>query len=774
MATINYYLSTMDAREKITEPRPLKYPLYKPESAKVTPNYVRTIQDNISLRLLLENKLPSVKPVLKIISLFNASSENVINATHIPSSAIRSVTETIWNRYLNFSGVSNSTRGAIMAPLVEMIAKNEVSETNKPAGIMLRTFESQAQKPVFEEKGHESMTDSGGVHRNFKIITNCTNTNGEVLHSSIRRGLLGFMQNQEIWDPDNSDIATKLIPDIENKGWAHLSSNPGKVKSEEMSKLSPRKTIKDTSSDTNNKRLVLNSKKEFVLRPIDLKNGVGDILFRIFSNNNTAYTDIPASDLLSFSSEELESIVKSSYGFDKYKWAKVENIDTKDDRDNFPLFSLSITDSLPTIDSKIDKYMAVRGRSMHINIRDLGDKGRLFEIAGGHVVIDGADQNEYLSSYVHDFSFDNSIPNNFEWPLFMVLPEIPRVEPENEALSVLGLSDLVLIHRFDPKIEESLKRINKVLVEPKQRILKEIYERIFKPSENGKQYEKIERILLPKFSRSSLIQMIASTTIGKMMNCVFYDPQVYYRLGLAVDMPFPEAITEKILANIKSGKKIVFDESELSSINKSVQETVTELSLTRLGFPVLGGIKSLVGKYENYIRASAGFAYNALLNLTKLVGFVSDEGKKSKGEVFITAQNHQESTTSITYGLVNDMVTARINFEYPTYFETLDITENISEDILDSILQNEPNKESLKMEMKMMKQIWSLHKEDKNVDTLESVINSIKKSFPETKDEQLKALRFLIIASAYQNFEKLINTTSEFSEAYADILEGRK
>ncbi len=747
-------------------PLKVRYPEYHP------PRHYPSLQlfEKVSSSALDITAMPEANYMLNVVIKLRPDQNDPELSdpakTRYGPSAVEIVAKDIFRRYVHFSDLNDGPRERTVGLVVAQIAK-DIKDEHSPARMFEKTLILEADKAPVGERGRETIVQDGGYYEDWEDISNRSGSNGKIMRDSVARSLLNFLQNQVLYDSENRDKARQIIDEVENNGWSKV------LNSDNLNNLQtlPAKSIKDDSFDFNNQRLVQDSEKCFVLRDIDLnKDGIDAVTYRVFSSNGEVYSDLPPSILLNMSDDALEKVLREPNSI--FTWHKSEDIYKEDGiTSHVPLVNLYITNKFPDSNSLLSKHRGNHGRSMGIGLIDLGDRGRVFAIGGSHLMIDGMGQSKNLKAHLYDMPL-NSKEKKVEFPAYIINPNIHRItESTNPYLERLGLSDFVIMQKFNNlRLVQYLGEYNKRYIKPKSDALRL---QCIGKGFNEREADEITKILTPFLSRSTIVQAVATSGIGRMMNCIPYKEQIYHRMGLAITKSLPDVITNYIKKRL-SGKTADFsellkDDKILREVQNSLDDSRIEASSTRYGLPTLGGIQSLLNDHREIIELGASLAHKGLLRLKHLFGYVSDKVGES-GDVFITAQNHQESDMGFYIGLLKDTVTARVNIEYPAYFDTLDMNAELSPEVVKKIASTDVDPVKLEKDIYEVKNIWkgfvsgsSSSKQLNNVQILTMVMKSIDGASDNKifSDNYYKALRMLVISTIYQNVENLMNTTTE-------------
>lgn len=695
--------------------------------------------------------------------------------TKITPDQVKGLGDLIFKAYCGYCDVPQDSwrKNILIQPIVRQTLKS-VTEDHVPATAFKRALRIDADKPVYNEIGNEGITGPGGFHQDFEDISDREGSNGKIMHDAVCRFVLNFLQNQVKYDPENREAAQKLIADIEKEGWNKA------LKLEDYNKIEgPTKTIKDDSFDFSNNRLVKNRSGDFVLRPLDLtRNGLNAIIFRCFSKDGNEFVDLPASLLIAKNDAQIEQLLLK--GDDKIIWQKVEKIENEDPVMT-PICNLYITDSFPNSDSKVFKYRGNRGRSMDIGIIDLTENGgRVFVLGGSHLMIDGMGQSKNFAAHLHDMPVNPNLLKKVKYPSYFIYPPLPRVGEVNENIRKLGLSDLVIVQDFDKEgiLTKELKRFNELVVLPKTDKLKKL---LVAENFSEEEAEKISRMFTPFLSRSTLLQSVAEASVGRMMNIAALKEQTYHRMSTAVTKSLPQKVLEGIRKNINGQPVNLNLLSEYPTKDNSIVGVLGALDHSRMevvaasyGISVLGGIQSLLNFYQDNIRQPTDLIYTQLLDLSRQTGFISDKTIKEQGDIFVTAQNHQEQTMGLFIGLLGKTITARINIEYPQYLNKLDLGIKIEDDVLREVLGNNNNDET-RMYIKAFGSMcrgFSRGGRIDNVGVIDELMSADLLSID--GDKKLEVIRLFVIANFYQNIRNIVKTSTKFLAELNNAIELNK
>ena len=742
------------------------------------PPYEKVSYDAISLVQLNLDKFKDTANV----GLINAIQElNTNGGTLYSPKNIPKLFSPVWGMFLETTNAPNDIRAIFLKGLLENIpfAFNVREKASNQFGLTLR---EEAKKEKKGDLGHDVMTSTGGIHKQYLECSESQFSNGQIQKVAVVKATLAILENQVVWDPNNAQHASQILQSIKSSGLTSVT----RFKNGDLSFLDATANSTSVSGDVFSKDLkrILNKNNDIDLDNLNLRKGIDGIKVRVFSDLGKTFFDMPVGEYLCLSDYEAGSILVSSKNFSKYNWAKVEQIDGKVYAMDWPPIAVSSTDDLARPDSSLHKYLGSRGRSaFHFNLIDAGKKGRLVEAALGHLRVNGSDAKKICDDLSKSLGFDK-LPMNktFVFPRFIINPEIHKVEASG-ALKEFGLTDLDLNLELSESQAERLKisieKINEVLIKPKS---DKTYNSAKALGASDDVAKEVRNMLNSKIGRHQIFSMVYEDLIGSSVNVVLTRPQKQKEMGMAIVKSFPKEIRSRIhgvLSNFRSDvtfNKIDF-EKNINLISDALTITAKVQSAARLGLSPLGFLQGFVLQSRKLAESSASLIQKTLNKKAHPTQMISDLGEGA-AKFFRTSQN-QNAGLSKFFGFINNNLVARINNSEPTHFNSFDFAWVPNESIIDEVFHGSENAENRKEMIYKAQDFWKR----KNIINFGSNISKLNNFWSKLKNEPIddrskeelkQGLRDYIIIVNYTQVKRALELSVQISEKIAEALEQKK
>lgn len=351
-----------------------------------------------------------------------------------------------------------------------------------------------AEKP--EKHGKDTITGAAGVYELFSKIPTPESKDQESLinapyeHAilSLMAGATQYVQDMSTHggyyygaekDPQNNPVdiqngAHQLAQVINAPdGWQSLfPNNLLATKFDEVKKSKEFQQLLNGASrcaNTPNLEIVKNGKtdrenpfrftaKETILTPD--KNGLTQILVRVFNKAHTHYMDTTITDPRILVTNSLRNLVNTTPAQLAQGWKAIEQLEQDQTR---PVFAISITDKASTPQGLLDNFGCLGKSLVHLDFRVGQGEDTDLITHYSHVRLDGAhavDYKKMIDRATHAIPTDNQPFVMERTPLY----KVDKMENHHDLLTSLGFSNIVVGERFNTaELTSALEPINQAV-----------------------------------------------------------------------------------------------------------------------------------------------------------------------------------------------------------------------------------------------------------------------------------------------------------------------